>query len=65
MRPMNSHFFRHRNQASSWVGYAAPTGEDTLSLLSIASVTTAPDGQISEINGQARRDLRIGGGKSL
>lgn len=42
-----------------------PSGKDTLSLLSIASVSTTPDGKILEVNDQARRDLRIGGGKSL
>lgn len=39
------------------------SGKDTLSLLSIASVSTTPDGKILEINDQARRDLRIGGGE--
>ncbi len=43
-----------------------PSGKDTLSLLSIASVSATPDGKILEINDRARRDLCIGGGgKSL
>lgn len=52
----------HRNTPIHASGTVVHTLHDTLGRMSIACVTLSPDGEITEINGQAYNALRIGGG---
>lgn len=52
----------HRNNPAHASGTGIPSPHDTLSRLFVASLTLSPDGEITEINAQAGKDLHLGGG---
>ena len=52
----------HRNQPALAPGIQAPAVRDTLSRVSDACIQLPPQGEVTDINMQACKALRLGGG---
>ena len=54
----------HRNKPALAPGIQAPVVRDTLSRVSVACIELTPEGELTDINMQAFKALRLGGGFS-
>ena len=52
----------HRNKPALAPGIQAPAVRDTLSRVSVACIELTPEGELTDINMQAFKALRLGGG---
>ena len=52
----------HRNKPALAPGIQAPAVRDTLSRVSVACIELTPEGELTDINMQAYKALRLGGG---
>ena len=55
----------HRNKPALAPGIQAPAVRDTLSRVSVACIELTPEGELTDINMQAFKALRLGGGGDL
>ena len=54
----------HRNKPALAPGIQTPAVRDTLSRVSVACIELTPEGELTDINMQAFKALRLGGGFS-